>query len=452
MGTIEKPNILLIDSDPESREGLQNYLQNSLGYPCSGSACLQNNISFKEIKKFNLILIEISPPEFQGIQFLKKFNSLSIDILIITLVVQSENYSLEEIIELGAFDYIIKPFDLKEVKAKIHNAFHKRKLLLKISQKNKQLESLTKSILENHDELETRTAEMNVEREILRSELDGYKQMVDNAIDMIFSIDIEGKVESVNKIMLELSGYNYDEILGKNISSFIHSDYIPRIKNALKSIADTGVIKGIELVLTTKNKNIVLAEMNAVSRYDYLGNFIGVWAILRDITERKRLEEELKELSIIDSLTKLYNKRYFLEILEKEIYRARRQKYPLSMIMIDLDKFKVHNDTHGHLAGDQVLARVGEMLRYQCRRGVDAPCRYGGDEFTIILPQVNIDLAHQIALRYQNAWEIEGITGIHFSIGITQYDGKSSLEEFIHGADRAMYSSKRTGGDKISIF
>lgn len=451
IGTFEKPHILVIESDPGSRESIQNYLNQGLGFPCTIWSSISECQSYQDLEKYNLIFIDADPPKCQGVEFLKKFDFSQMKTIVITLVSQLNPHLFEELIHLGGYDYIIKPINFLELKTKIIRALHGMGLFRQLIQKNKQLEDLTKNILENHDELETRTAEMNVEREILRSELDGYKQMVENAVDMIFSIDAEGRIESVNKIMHELSGYSYEEILYKNISCFIHPDYIPRVQNALGSVLETGVIKGIELMLTTKTKVIVSAEMNAVARYDYLGNFIGLWAILRDITERKRLEDELKELSIIDCLTKLYNKRYFLEILEKEIYRARRQKYPLSLVMIDLDKFKLHNDTYGHLAGDKVLAKVGEMLRCQVRSGVDAPCRYGGDEFTVILPQVGCELANQIAHRYQKAWEDDKEEDISFSIGISQYDGHSNQEEFIKKADEAMYQSKRTGGNKITF-
>jgi len=453
MNSLKKAHILLIDSDPESRKSIQDFIQQNFGFPLTVLSSINDYFSPQQLNKYHLVFVEVKSIECHGFHLLKKIDSNQINAIIMPLISQPNSCSLEEIIQSGANDYIIKPVNFLEMKAKILKAFREQKLFHQLKQKINHLETLAQSILENHDELEARTAEMNIEREILRSQVDGYTQMVENAVDIIFSIDGEGRIESVNKIISKLSGYTQEEIIGKNISCFIHQDFIPCVQKALKEVFHTGVIKKIELILTTKTNNVVLVEMNAVSRFDYLGHFIGIWAILRDITERKRLEEELKQLSIIDSLTKLHNKRYFLETLEKEIYRALRQNYPLSLIMIDLDGFKLYNDIHGHLAGDRVLAKVGDMFRCQCRIGVDIPCRYGGDEFIIILPQVDKHLAYQIAQRYQKAWEKEKMGDIGLSIGITQYDGySSSMEELIRGADEAMYQSKWAGGNKVSIF
>ncbi|MGA1875194.1 MAG: diguanylate cyclase [bacterium] len=449
MVRFEQPHILLIDSDPEWRASAQKYIQRDLQLPCTASPSVYDYSSSRQLQQYSVILIDINAPH--GLHLLRECNSRHMDVMMIILILQPNSFPFEEIIHWGAYDYLVKPINFLEMKAKIRKALRERMLFRELRQKQEQLELIAKSALENHDELENRTAEMNVEREALRSELDGYKQMVENAVDMIFSIDIEGRIESVNKTMLEVLGYSREDMIGKNISSVIHPDFILRLQNALKTVSETKVIKGVELTLTTKTSGLILTEMNAVSRYGYLGNFIGLWAILRDITERKRLEEELKELSIIDSLTKLYNKRYFLEILEKEIYRACRQKYPLSMIMIDLDRFKSHNDTYGHLAGDYVLSKVGEMLSNQCRGGVDVPCRYGGDEFTIVLPQVDQDQAVRVACRYQRAWGKMKVGNIGFSIGIAQYNGHSTREEFIRKVDKAMYRSKWAGGDKVSV-
>ena len=453
MDSYKKAHILLIDSDLESRKSISNFLQNEFGFPCTVLSSMNDCFSPQQVNKYDIVFIEVKSPQCRGLHLIKKIDFNQIDVIVIPLISQPISCSFEELIKSGAYDYIIKPVHFPEMKAKVLKALREKNLFRQFKQKINHLENLAQSILENHDELEARTADMNVEREILRSQVDGFSQMVENALDIIFSIDSEGRIESVNKIISKLSGYTQQEILGKNILCLIHQDYVSCVQDALIEVLHTGVIKKIELVLMTKTNNVVLVEMNAVACVDYLGNFIGILAILRDITERKRLEEELKQLSIIDSLTKLHNKRYFLETLEKEIYRAIRQKYPLSLIMIDLDGFKLYNDIHGHLAGDRVLTKIGDMFRCQCRIGVDIPCRYGGDEFVIILPQVDKHLAYQIAQRYQKAWEKEKMGDIGLSIGITQYDGyNSSLEELIRGADEAMYQSKWAGGNKVSIF
>jgi diguanylate cyclase (GGDEF)-like protein len=128
------------------------------------------------------------------------------------------------------------------------------------------------------------------------------------------------------------------------------------------------------------------------------GHAIGSAALLRDVTEEKRLEEELRRLSQTDALTGLYNRRFLDQSLETEFHRARRSGTRLSVIMFDVDHFKRFNDTHGHDQGDRVLRAVAETLR-AALRNYDLPCRYGGEEFLAILPNTDAPGAFAVAER-----------------------------------------------------
>ena len=127
----------------------------------------------------------------------------------------------------------------------------------------------------------------------------------------------------------------------------------------------------------------------------------------RDITERKKAEDELREseqryqeLSIIDDLTQLYNSRHFYAQLEREIERSNRYEQPLTLLMLDLDNFKDFNDTYGHVEGDYVLSRLGEVIK-RCLRETDSAYRYGGEEFTVILPMTTSEDGIVTAKRIQ---------------------------------------------------
>ncbi|NNG15890.1 MAG: diguanylate cyclase [Gemmatimonadales bacterium] len=165
--------------------------------------------------------------------------------------------------------------------------------------------------------------------------------------------------------------------------------------------------------------------------------------------------EKLERLSITDGLTMLYNRRHIMEILTQEARRSRRQGYPLSVLMIDVDSFKLFNDTHGHLAGDEALKQVSSML-LESTRDVDFVARYGGEEFLVMLRDTEIDGAVHVAERIRSCVEEKPInvggTEAHVtvSIGAAALPKKSDDPEVVIGnADAAMYQAKRSGRNRV---
>ena len=161
--------------------------------------------------------------------------------------------------------------------------------------------------------------------------------------------------------------------------------------------------------------------------------------VRRGIIERN-IREELSRLSITDALTGLYNQRHFYARLQHEIRRARRQKDQLALIMLDLDGFKLYNDSHGHVAGDELLKKVGKIVGIKIRQGVDSSYRYGGDEFAIILIDGSLDIAKKIATRIANSILEECNLGA--SIGFAEISDGMTPEELVAEADRELYKCK----------
>ncbi len=169
------------------------------------------------------------------------------------------------------------------------------------------------------------------------------------------------------------------------------------------------------------------------------------------LRENRRLFAEVQRLAVTDALTGLYNRHKLDEALANEFERARRYKRPLSMIMLDLDGLKLINDTYGHPAGDGALKLVAEAIRNSIRR-VDMPARFGGDEFIILLPEVDLDVALRIAERICNKIQPSEDQRDMFSLsgGVAQLqDHHTSAEDFVRSADDALYSAKRAGGQRI---
>jgi len=187
------------------------------------------------------------------------------------------------------------------------------------------------------------------------------------------------------------------------------------------------------------------------------GKDISKMEILRDITERKQYQDELERLSITDKLTGLYNRRYFDEALEKEVLRARRFKHDLSLMFIDIDKFKHFNDSYGHTEGDAVLQRIGLLMKEQVRNEIDIVCRYGGEEFTVLLPESSscgaITTAERILKGFRNTkFHIplkDEIVQKTISIGIADINLSNGAKALLDNADKAMYEAKKLGGNKV---
>ncbi|UCD31532.1 MAG: GGDEF domain-containing protein, partial [Desulfobacterales bacterium] len=165
---------------------------------------------------------------------------------------------------------------------------------------------------------------------------------------------------------------------------------------------------------------------------------------------------KLEKLAITDGLTKLYNLRHFYNQLEIEIDRCNRYSHSLALLLLDIDHFMIFNDTYGHLEGDKVLVRLGQIIK-SCLRTMDSAYRYGGEEFTIILPETTGEEANNVANRLKTAVELEcflpepgKIYTITISIGVTQFHNDEEVSEFILRADKAMYKSKATGRNRIS--
>jgi diguanylate cyclase (GGDEF)-like protein len=169
----------------------------------------------------------------------------------------------------------------------------------------------------------------------------------------------------------------------------------------------------------------------------------------RSLLERKKLEEEVERLSITDDLTGLYNHRHFFKTLESELVRMKRQKTTLSLLMFDLDHFKRYNDLYGHLEGDQVLKKMGDIIRNSIRSNVDSGYRYGGDEFATLLIGASLDQTLAIAERIRSSIEQAGFQDITVSIGMCTFQDRFTLERFVKAADDAMYVAKNSGGNRI---
>jgi len=173
--------------------------------------------------------------------------------------------------------------------------------------------------------------------------------------------------------------------------------------------------------------------------------------------ERAKMLGKLQNLAITDGLTKLYNSRHFYNQLDVEVGRSRRYNHPLALLLLDIDHFKEFNDAYGHLEGDKVLVSISLNIQ-DCLRAMDSAYRYGGEEFTVILPETNGEEARTVAERIRRKIASEPHTpnsdknqSVTISIGVTEYVNGEEAAAFVQRADQAMYASKGKGRNIVTI-
>ncbi len=252
--------------------------------------------------------------------------------------------------------------------------------------------------------------------------------------------------------------------------------------NTVITELDTEETKGIEviaklqslrsdvpiIVVTTHNSVLVAVEAMKAGAYDYITSPFNpdeLKLVVAHALERKKLQEEVQEkkiyqeMAIIDGLTGLYNRRYFDELLAREESRARRYPQKFSLLMIDVDNFKIINDTYGHPQGDNILKKLGEIL-LRSSRNTDFVSRYGGDEFCIVAPHTNKENASVFAARIMDiigrdlaVINNEAKASVTASIGVANFnDDAQAKEELLTKADNALYQAKRLGKNRVCLF
>lgn len=205
-----------------------------------------------------------------------------------------------------------------------------------------------------------------------------------------------------------------------------------------------------DLSLHPEKRHVEIVEVAGASYefvysgvFDIDGSHLGTLAVSRDVTDRVSYERRLNELAAVDSLTGLYNRRFFMEKLGDEITRAERQHHPLALALFDVNKFKEINDRLGHLEGDRVLTEVARVTESSIRAGVDTLCRYGGDEFTVILSETSLDVASKVIRRVAKNIASSVQPNVTISAGLTVLQLGVDLETLIRQADFAMYEAKK---------
>lgn len=267
-------------------------------------------------------------------------------------------------------------------------------------------------------------------------------------------VDLEGNLFLANSKMSEIFGYSRAELVQMSLSDLTvpDSDFAP--VNLLKEILESGEERGgSERRFLNKEGMVLFGDITFGVNRNTDGEPLHVVVSVRDVTENRRLEILLKQQASLDPLTKTLNRSSLEERARVELIRADRYHHKLSLAMLDLDHFKLVNDTYGHSIGDQVLAGFAE-IGHECMRVSDLLGRWGGEEFIFVLPDTSALNAKRVSERVRTSlMEFVFPSGVRVtaSIGIASYRKGEGFASLLHRADAAMYRAKETGRNKVVV-
>lgn len=266
--------------------------------------------------------------------------------------------------------------------------------------------------------------------------------------EAVYLVDEDARIHHVNNAACKMLGYTMDELIELRITDF-DPDYNPdRWKQHWRELLEQKTIT-LETVHRSKSGALVPIEVNA-NLIEYEGKRFN-FALVRDITERKRIEAQLLHQASYDMLTGLPNRRLFGDKLKDEVYKAKRTGENVSLLFIDLDRFKEVNDTLGHHQGDQILIEAASRIQ-QCMRESDSLARMGGDEFVVALSGITEmsqlgRIAQEVIDTIRQPFVLDNqVIYLTASIGIANYPSDvDTIEGLVSAADQAMYVAKQRG-------
>ncbi|WP_229518575.1 EAL domain-containing protein [Massilia sp. PAMC28688] len=431
------PRLLLVDDEPRLLSSLHELLCER-GYTLvtaqSGAEALAHLVA----QKFDLVLLDLRLPDMSGHEVMDFINANQIGT---DVIVMSGEVGIEAAIgalKRGAYDYLRKPYSREELLKTVTNALQQRRLEV--------ANARIASQLENSEKL--------------------YRYLVDSSPDIIYTLDHEGRFTFVNDRAYQLLGFSREDLIGKHYAILIHDEDLERARYVFNERrVDERASRNVELRLKchnhpgadrTFNNTLMTISLNSIGMHvpdrDVRKlEFFGTYGVARDITERKHAEEVINYQAYHDILTDLPNRMLFKDRLGLAVIQAKRKAAELAVMFIDLDRFKLVNDTLGHVKGDELLQQVAMRLK-QCLRRGDTLARQGGDEFTIVLPELRDRTdASAIAEKFleclHQSFDLDGHeVHISASIGIAVYpvDGET-IDELLRHADIAMYQVKALG-------
>lgn len=401
--------VLVIDDTQKNLEVVGQLLSEN-NYQVTAANSGERGIAIARKLQPDIILLDVMMPGINGYEVCRrlKADSLTREIPVIFLTAKTDHDDLMEGFGAGAVDYVTKPFV-------------KNELLVRVS---------------THAELAIRRRQERMLADIL----DKY------VLDII--IDAEGVIKYASSAFIKLTGYQPEDLIDKSFAELKHPDsFRSELSEILDSIKNNYIyFKEIKIKTKNNKKCILYIYVEPVTCAD--GVVTGAQCFMTDITSRKDFEH----LSITDKLTDLNNRQKLDEVLNYEFNQSARYGSRFSVILLDIDDFKLINDSLGHLIGDEVLIQLAGILKKSIRDS-DTAGRWGGEEFMLILPKASEDEAALVAEKLRTAIEKTDFgvgKRVTVSLGVSSTNGDVSLISLLSFADKALYKAKKQGKNKVA--
>lgn len=443
-------NILIVDDLPDNLRLLRDTLS-AQGYKVRSALTGSMALRAAQLPSTELILLDIKLPDIDGYEVCKQLKSdpRTADITIIFLSALNETFNKVQGLAAGGVDYISKPFQIEEVLARVETHLTIGRLQQRLQKQNLRL---LREIEERQRLEESLFAEKELAQVTLQSIGDG-----------VITTDAQGNVRYLNPIAERLTGWKSHEVQGVPFSTvFLVVDQVTRepVENPINKALLEEQIVGLAnntILICHDGTEYPIADSAAPIR-DRQGQIIGAVIVFHDVTESRYLARQLSWEANHDALTGLINRRRFEQQLVEAIASVQDSNHQHALCYLDLDQFKVVNDTAGHIAGDELLRQITALIQ-QGVRDSDTLARLGGDEFGILLTQSPLsqaakiaenlkDLVHQFRFIWNGKTFIIGV-----SIGVVAIDQNSQdLRELLGAADAACYAAKARGRNCVHIY
>ncbi|MEG3931040.1 EAL domain-containing protein [Microcoleus sp. T3_B1] len=443
-------NILIVDDLPDNLRLLRDTLS-AHGYKVRSATTGAMALRAAQLPSTELILLDIKLPDQDGYEVCRKLKSdeRTADIPIIFLSALNETFNKVQGLAAGGVDYIAKPFQVEEVLARVETHLTIGRLQQKLQKQNLRL-------LREIEERQRLEESLFAEKELAQVTLQSIG-------DAVITTDAQGNVRYFNPIAEQLTGWKNHEVQGVPFSTvFLIVEQVTRepVENPInKALLE-------ERIVTLANNTILISHDgteypiadSAAPIRDREGQIIGAVMVFHDVTESRYLTRQLSWEENHDALTGLINRRKFEQQLVEALASVKDSNQQHALCYLDLDQFKVVNDTVGHIAGDELLRQITALIQKGVRAN-DMLARLGGDEFGILLTQCSLSQATQIAenlkdIVHQFRFIWNGKTFIiGVSIGVVAIDQTSqNLMELLGAADAACYAAKARGRNCVHIY
>jgi diguanylate cyclase (GGDEF)-like protein/PAS domain S-box-containing protein len=285
-----------------------------------------------------------------------------------------------------------------------------------------------------------------------------YRRIFESGIQGNYRATPIGRLLDANPAMADIFDYPSPDEMLRQVKDMATDIFLSPAQHRtyLRALQEQGILKDYPLKLRRRDGSMVWVELCSRGIFSDAGKLLEIEGLMADVTEKRDMIKQLKAMARQDCLTGLWNRRYFIELGQREVDRAKRENSPLSLVFFDLDHFKRINDNHGHEAGDQVLADLSGLCRRHLR-AIDVFGRVGGEEFAVLLPGTTTSGAVSVAEKLRTAIAANAVRLPQATIRCTASFGVAStqapvtnLDRLLKEADSAMYRSKEGGRNHVS--